>query len=278
MREKLTASIAIILLVCAGHACSMLRPKRPSSLITLEIDAAAPDREAAVKQTVAIIESRLDLIGISNVEVKPQGGPTEGRILVSLPDVPDLERIKNVITAGGRLELMAVVSPPSPAAVPTFNTKEEAVASLGGTIPPNRKVLPYSERDEPTAGGATPDGVKKPKQWVVLEWPPVVDGRDLRNAAATQARAGGEDYQIQFSLKPTGAEKLGAWTGANINQYMGVVLNDEVKSIAYIKGQIFDQGEISGRFSKQSAEDLALVLKSGALPAPVKIVSEGVNK
>ena len=45
-----------------------------------------------------------------------------------------------------------------------------------------------------------------------------------------------------------GAEKFGAWTGANINEYMGVVLNDEVKSIAYIKSQIYDQGEISGRF------------------------------
>jgi len=139
-------------------------------------------------------------------------------------------------------------------------------------------VLPYSERDEPTAGGATPDGVEKPKKWVVVEWPPVVDGRDLRNAEATQGRAGGQDYQIAFSLKPAGAEKFGAWTGANINQYLGVVLNDEVKSIAYIKSRIFDVGEISGRFTKQSAEDLALVLKSGALPAPVKIVSQGVNK
>ncbi len=55
---------------------------------------------------------------------------------------------------------------------------------------------------------------------------------------------------------------------------MGVVLNDEVKSIAYIKSQISDQGEISGRFTKQSAEDLAHTLNSGALPAPIKIVSE----
>ena len=54
--------------------------------------------------------------------------------------------------------------------------------------------------------------------------------------------------------------------------YIGVVLNGEVKSIAYIKSQIFDQGEISGRFTKQSAEDLALILRAGALPAPVKII------
>ncbi len=55
---------------------------------------------------------------------------------------------------------------------------------------------------------------------------------------------------------------------------MGVVLNDEVKSAAYIKSQIFDQGQISGRFTKTSAEDLALTLKSGALPAKVEYQEE----
>jgi preprotein translocase subunit SecD len=51
-------------------------------------------------------------------------------------------------------------------------------------------------------------------------------------------------------------------------------LNDEVKSIAFIKSQIFDQGEISGRFTKQSADDLALTLRSGALPAPIEYQEE----
>jgi preprotein translocase subunit SecD len=55
---------------------------------------------------------------------------------------------------------------------------------------------------------------------------------------------------------------------------MGVVLNDEVKSAAYIKSQIFDSGEISGRFTKETAEDLALTLKSGALPAAIEYLEE----
>ena len=79
-------------------------------------------------------------------------------------------------------------------------------------------------------------------------------------------------------MKKNGAEKFGAWTGANVDEYLGVVLNDEVKSIAFIKGQIFDSGEITGRFTRQSAEDLALVLKSGALPVPVTIVEEHIDK
>ena len=55
---------------------------------------------------------------------------------------------------------------------------------------------------------------------------------------------------------------------------MGVVLNDEVQSIAYIKSQINDSGQIAGRFTKQSADDLALTLRSGALPAPIEYLEE----
>jgi preprotein translocase subunit SecD len=97
----------------------------------------------------------------------------------------------------------------------------------------------------------------------------------LRNASAVPSQGGGaDDYEINFSLKRAGADKFGAWTGAHINEYMGVVLNGEVKSIAYIKSQIYDSGQITGRFTKQSAEDLALTLRSGALPAPIEYLEE----
>ena len=119
---------------------------------------------------------------------------------------------------------------------------------------------------------ATKSILQHAKRWVVVKSPPIVTGSDLRTAAAVADPGGGKtNYTISFSLKPDGAAKFGAWTGSNINEYLGVVLNDEVKSIAYIKSQIFDQGEITGRFTKQSAEDLALVLRAGALPVPVKI-------
>jgi preprotein translocase subunit SecD len=131
-------------------------------------------------------------------------------------------------------------------------------------------VLPYIERAELTANTNQAEPQKK---WVVVESPAVVDGNELRTAAATQGQ-GGADYQISFALKPTGAQKFGAWTGANINEYMGVVLNNEVRSIAFIQSQIFDSGQISGKFTKESAEDLSLILRSGALPAPIEYQEE----
>ena len=115
---------------------------------------------------------------------------------------------------------------------------------------------------------------EKPKQFVIVETPAVVSGNELRDAAAVSRTGAGNDYQISFSFKPSGAQKFGDWTGKNIGNYMAVVLNGEVKSAAYIKSQIFDQGEISGRFGKATAEDLALTLRSGALPAKIEYQEE----
>ncbi|MBA3514098.1 MAG: protein translocase subunit SecD [Pyrinomonadaceae bacterium] len=230
--------------------------------------------EQATEQAKRIIESRLDSVGVAEPLVQRHGALSSHQILVQMPGIQDPERVKDLLKGESRLELVHVVSPASPAPVQTYPTKEEAETSLGGTVPNNRKVLEYLERTEPQTAGQPPPAADKPKQWVVVEWPPVVDGSELRNAAATQSQGGASDYQIAFSFKPTGAEKFGTWTGANINQYMGVVLNDKVESIAFIKSQIFDQGEISGRFTKQSADDLALTLRSGALPAPIEYQEE----
>ena len=231
--------------------------------------------ESATDQAMKIIESRINAIGVAEPTLARHGGQNSHEILLQMPGVQDPEHVKQLLAGQSHLELVHVVSPPSPAPSQTYSTKEEAIASLnsGGNIPTNRRVLPYTERSELATQGANPNAAP-PKKWVVVESPAIIDGAELRTATANPARAGGEEYDINFALKKSGADKFGAWTGANINEYMGVVLNDEVKSIAFIKGQIFDQGEITGRFSKQSSEDLALTLRSGALPAPIEYQEE----
>ncbi len=82
----------------------------------------------------------------------------------------------------------------------------------------------------------------------------------------------------QPTIKQTQPPDVPPLHDARPRSTVAVVLNDEVRSIAYIRSQISDQGVINGRFTKQSAEDLALVLKSGGLPTPVKIVDERVDK
>ena len=227
--------------------------------------------ESATDQALKIIDSRINAIGVAEPTLQRHGGQNSHEILLQMPGIQDPEHVKQLLAGQSHLELVHVISPPSPAPAQTYFTKEEAIASLssGGNIPANRRILPYTERADASSTD-TNTNAPKPQKFVVVESPAIIDGIELRTASAIPERAGGDKYQIAFSLKKGGADKFGAWTGANINEYMGVVLNDEVKSIAFIKSQIFDQGEITGNFTKEQGEDLALTLRSGALPAKIE--------
>jgi preprotein translocase subunit SecD len=228
-------------------------------------------KDQAVEQALKIIESRINAFGVKEPTLQRMS-KSSGQILLQMPGVEDPERVKKLIGADSNLALMKIVSAANPSPVTTYPTEEAAKQSLGGVVPPNRKILPFTERDD--ASKPVDPANKKPSQFVVVEYPAVVDGSELRDAAAVSRTGGQGDYQISFSFKPGGAQKFGEWTGKNINNYMAVVLNDEVKSAAFIKSQIFDSGEISGKFTKATAEDLALTLKSGALPAQIEYQEE----
>ncbi|MGI8812981.1 MAG: protein translocase subunit SecD [Pyrinomonadaceae bacterium] len=228
-------------------------------------------KNQAVEQARTIIESRINAFGVKEPTLQSYG--SSGQILLQMPGVEDPERVKNLIGAESNLTLMKIVSPPNPAPIQKYPSEEAAKQSLGGTIPGNRRIIAYTERDEAKPTG-TPDPQGKPKQFMIVEFPPVVDGSELRGANAVSRTNAADDYQISFSLKPGGAAKFGDWTSKNIGNYMAVVLNDEIKSAAFIKSRIDDQGEISGKFSKATAEDLALSLRSGALPAKIEYQEE----
>ncbi|MBK6751770.1 MAG: protein translocase subunit SecD [Acidobacteria bacterium] len=246
------------------------------STVSWSLGAAAQDvmKRQSVDQALKIIDSRINAFGVKEPTLQKHGAETSGQILLQMPGVDDPERVKKLIGSDSNLALAKIVSPPNPSPVQTYPTREAALASIGGKDTQTRRVFPYADRDEPTKAGAKPADPKAPSQFVVIEYPYVIDGSELRDANAVSRTGSEGDYQISFSFKPAGAQKFGEWTGKNINNYMAVVLNDEVKSAAFIKSQIFDSGEISGKFTKTSAEDLALTLKSGALPAKIEYQEE----
>jgi preprotein translocase subunit SecD len=231
-------------------------------------------KDQAVTQAMKIIDSRINAFGVKEPTLQ-EGAQGSNQIFLQMPGVEDPERVKKLIGAESNLSLMKIVSPPNPQPVQKYPTKEAALQSIGGQETSTRKVYPYAERDDSPSPAPTPAGqAEKPKQYMVVEYPAVVDGSELRDAGAVSETGTDKDYKITFSLKPAGAQKFGAWTTANIENYMAIVLNGEVKSAAYIKGAISDSGEISGKFTKASAEDLALTLKSGALPAKIEYQEE----
>ncbi len=199
----------------------------------------------ATQDALKIIDTRINALGVTEPTLQEHGSASSHQILLQMPGMTDPERVKELLKSESRLELMKVVGPSNPQPIATYPTEEAARQSLGGTVPSNRRILPYDERDEPTAAGSTaPRPQGEPTAWVVVETPAVVDGSELRSADAVSDNpgGGGDSYQISFTLKPTGAQKFGAWTGANVNAYMAVVLNDRVKSAPFIKSQITDSG------------------------------------
>ncbi len=231
----------------------------------------------ATQDALKIIDTRINALGVAEPTLQEHGSSSSHQILLQMPGITDPERVKDILKSESRLELMKVVSPNNPAPMTTYPTEEAAKQSLGGTVPPNRRVLPYDDRNEPANAGQSPEHKPgDPSSWVVVETPAVVDGSELRSAEAATAAPGGSDegYHINFTLKPTGAQKFGAWTGSNVGAYMAVVLNDRVQSAPFIKSQINDSGQISGNFTKDSSNGLALTLRSGALPAKIIYLEE----
>jgi preprotein translocase subunit SecD len=224
-------------------------------------------REKATEQAKAIIENRVNAFGVTEPTIARQGGEGTYQIVIQMPGVDDPERVKNTLNADSNLELKLV----APGTQIPYPTKEQAEAAAKTTPPGNDpytsayEVLPYRDRDP---GGAAQDG------WVVVGKNAVITGLDMRDASARSSQYGGASYEIDFQLLPEGARRFGDATGKHIKDHLAIVLNNEVKSAPVINGQISDRGQISGSFTKKSAEDLALILRSGALPAKAVYLEE----
>ncbi|MEP7076526.1 MAG: protein translocase subunit SecD [Acidobacteriota bacterium] len=234
---------------------------------SLPVQAQNTLKDEATEQALKIIEGRINAFGVKEPTLQRQGSKTSGQILLQMPGVDDPERVKKLIGETSKLMLMKLADGPY-----SFPTKEAAIQSLGGTIPPNRLVLPHRESDDDPNTPKQPN--QPPKDWMIVETPPIIDGSEMSGARPTSRTGAPNDYQIEFFLKPAAGQKFGEWTGKNIKKYLAIVLNDEVKSAPVINGQIFDTGQIEGKFTKTSADDLSLTLKSGALPAKVEYQEE----
>jgi preprotein translocase subunit SecD len=251
----------VMLLIGLTFACrsSSGMFEKSGTLLTIEVKSGEPNLEETTEKAANILQNRLDALRIDGEVSKISPNRLEAKIY----GTNDLEKVKPILLSVSKFELRKAVSPPSPAPIQTFPTEEAAIQSLGGKIPANRKVLSYPDRHE-----------SEQNRWIIVENPPIIDGSELRETSAYSLGGSDRDYKIAFSLKPGGAQKFGEWTAANINNYLAIVLNDEVKSAAFIRSQISDSGEISGRFTKQQAEDLALIMRSGYLPANLVLVEE----
>jgi preprotein translocase subunit SecD len=211
-------------------------------------------RDQTVAQALQTIERRVNELGVAEPLVARHSGADQ--ILVQLPGVTEVNRAKEVIRSTAQLELKLVEQGP-------FMDEAAARQALGGTVPPDIQILPG--RSEATAG-------QPAVMYYAVRRVPAVTGRDLRTANQQL-----DEYNrpaVGFSFNNEGAAKFGAFTQANIGRQLAVVLDGRVQTAPRIESRIDYDGRITGTFTPQEAQDLALTLRSGALPASLTYLEE----
>ena len=231
--------------------------------LTLRPSAIAQTQESTMTQSLETIERRINALGLTEPTIQPRGGRNANEILVQLPGEADPTRARAVIQAGGQLELRLVED------VRTYSSQSEALVSHGGILPPGTELVP-GRSETRTAAGVQDTG----ESWYVLGRAPVVTGRDLRSAVETRNTNNPGQFQVNFGLSPEAARRFGPFTDQNKGRQMAIVLEHRVYSAPVINGRIDDNGMIEGNFSQESAHDLALVLRAGALPASIKYLAQ----
>jgi preprotein translocase subunit SecD len=212
-------------------------------------------REQAVDQTMQTIDRRVNELGVAEPSIARQANGEE--ILIQLPGVTDIAHAKEIIGKTAQLEFKLVEAGPS-------SSKEDLLKQFNGQLPNDMEIIPGSS--ERGGGGQA-------VFYVVRKLAPVT-GQDLR-----VARPGLDENNqpaVHFELKPQGAQKFGKLSGDNLGRYLAIVLDNRVVSAPRLEGRITDQGRISGGFTAETANDLALTLRSGALPASLTSLEERV--
>ncbi len=208
-------------------------------------------RELSVDQALETIRNRVDEFGVAEPVIQKEGFSGE-RLLVQLPGVDDPQRVKELIRSTAMLEFKQVMDGP-------FPSEEDALAKYGGVLPGDLEMVRANPR-------------RLDRGVYVLRSAPIVTGKDLKNARRSQDEYGGP--AVGFSFNSQGAAKFERFTAANIGKMLSIVLDERVESVATVQAVISYDGIIQGRFTVEEVDDIVLVLRSGALPAPMKYLEE----
>ncbi len=217
------------------------RPPDGSIVITLSKAALTQRATSAVQQSIEIVRRRIDATGVVDPTITRQG---LDRIVVELPGIGDPQRIKRLLGKTAKM---------------TFHLTDEAANPNSKTPPPGDEFLPLQGQ---------------PGAKIAVRRTVAVDGSDLTDARAAQDPNTGQ-WVVNFTFDSIGTRRFADITRRYVGHPFAIVLDNVVIEAPVIREPILGgSGQISGNFTAQSATDLAVLLRAGALPAPLKIVEE----
>lgn len=214
--------------------------------LVLEVDTSGLEESAkkdACPRAIEILRNRLDPQGVKEYPIYPEGA---NRIVIQLPGETDRERVLNRIKTVAHLDFKLV-----------SDDVEKMKLAMEGKVPPEYELSTLE--DQP----------------ILLEKKAVLTGDVIVDARVEfSQRAFGEPY-VSLTFNDRGARLFSQITGQNVNRRLAIILDGVVKSAPVIREKIpSGRAQITGRFSMDEANDLAIVLRAGALPAPVNVIEE----
>jgi len=225
-------------------------PKIKLSLSAAEI---ARIKENAVDQGLETIRNRIDQFGVAEASIQRQG---ENQIVVQLPGIKDAGRAIELVGKTARLEFKLV------------DEENSLEAALKGNVPEGSEVLYQREVNRQTG-----EVVKTP---ILIKKRVLMTGEVITDAKVQIGSEYGEP-QVSMTFDKLGARLFGRITEANVGRRLAIVLDGTAYSAPVIREKIpSGRAQISGRFTSEEAHDLAIVLRAGALPAPVEIQEQQV--
>ncbi|MCB1507542.1 MAG: protein translocase subunit SecD [Hyphomicrobiaceae bacterium] len=211
--------------------------------LTLSEAAVTQRMSSAVEQSIEVIRRRVDQIGTTEPSIQREG---DNRILVQVPGLDDPQRLKDILQQTAALSFHLVCR------------QMTAQQALETRPPAGCEVLQYADGGGP----------------ILVETRAMITGDELVDSQPSFNQQTGEPV-VTFRFNTSGARRFGEVTEANVGEPFAIVLDDEVISAPEIREPIRGgSGQISGSFTSQSANDLAVLLRAGALPTDITIVEE----
>ena len=202
-------------------------------------------KTSAVEQSIEIVRRRIDQLGTREPSIMRQGSD---RIQVQLPGIEDPNEVKKLLGKTAKMSFHFV------------DEKTSVADARRGKISPDSQIVP---------GDGDSD-----QAFYVIERKSVVGGEHLSDA---RAEFQGTNAVVNFRFNSFGGKRFGAATRENINRRLAVVLDGKVITAPVVRSAITGgSGIIEGNFTIQSANELALMLRAGALPAPLEVVEERI--
>ncbi len=214
--------------------------------------------EDTVLQSLRTIDNRINGLGLTEPTIQRYGGADDFRILVELPGVDDPARVKEIMQTTALLELKDVKGGPYPSV-------DQALGAHGGILPENSEILKSVERNDTSQPPVD--------NFYVVGRSPIVTGRDLRNAREIQSQTS-RGWETEFTLSQEAAQRFAQYTERNVGNRLAIVLDHRIRIAPTINSRIEDHGTITNMRSQQEASDLALILRSGSLPAGILVLEE----